>query len=320
MQDSLLAKYFSGEASALEAKEVEQWLHTHPQEASKLEALWELNQRQTFAPDVALAWRKIHTHINKSISIARWRKRVFRGLAAAIVFLTIGGLGWWLSGKNTEEWTTAQATNQIQKIKLADGSQIWLNKHSELRYPPVFQRTQRKVYLKGEAFFEISKDAKKPFIIQTKHTTTRVLGTSFNIKSTSNDELVEVTVASGTVAFADKYMPTRSLILNKNQQGTYHKAQRKLIRNNLPNQNALAWKTGILTFKRTSLSEVCKALSRFYDKPIVLENKQLGSCILTTTLDHHSWEEAVDVIATTLNIEYQLDGQRIVFRGNSCNQ
>lgn len=319
MQDSLLAKYFSGEASALEAKQVEQWLHTHPQEASKLEALWKLNQRQTFTPDVALAWRKVHTHINKSISIARWRKRVFRGLVAAIVFLTIGGLDWWLSGKNMEEWTTAQTTDQVQKIKLADGSQIWLNKNSELRYPPLFQSNQRKVYLKGEAFFEVNKDAKKPFIIQTKHTTTQVLGTSFNIKSTDDDELVEVTVASGTVAFADKHTPTRSLILTKNQQGTYHKAQGKLIRNNSPDQNVLAWKTGILTFKKMSLSKVCKALSSFYDRPIILENKQLGSCILTTTLDHHSWEEAIDVIATTLNIEYQLEGQQVVFRGNACN-
>lgn len=320
--DELLAKYFAGETTTNEQQKAEEWIAKNPEEASILQEAWEVSLSPKFAPDVAVAWSKVQSKISTTEDEApptKVRSLNLRWAAAAVVVLALG-LAWWVwSRQSSSEWLTKQvATKQTTPVVLADGSKVWLNKESELRYPKKFVANQREVYLKGEAFFEVMPDPNKTFTVHAANTSTQVLGTSFNIKSRTNEANVAVTVASGKVAFFADSAPSKKLLLNKNQQGVFDKSTQGLTKQSSYDANLLAWKTGVLRFAQTSLAEVAQALADYYKVNIKIGNEALKTCVLTTTLERLPLKDAVEVVALTLGIEYTITTNQVVFKGKVC--
>ncbi|WP_299457526.1 FecR family protein [uncultured Microscilla sp.] len=319
-RDELLARYFSGEATADEQEKAAAWLKKHPQEGQILKEAWEVSTVPTFAPDVNLAW----SQVQNKITLAQDKKTKLRSFpvrwaVAAMLVLTLGVTWWILTDKNTGSWLTKEVQNkQTTPLLLSDGTKVWLNQQTKLRYPSSFDATQREVFLEGEAFFEVKSNAQKPFVVHAAKTTTQVLGTSFNVKSLANEASIAVTVTSGKVAFFANAYPDKRLVLNKNQQGIFDNTTQALTKSTRYDGNLLAWKTGILRFERASLAEVATVLSKYYNKTIKIENKTLRNCVLTTTLEKLSLKEAIEVIALTLNIEYTIATQQVVLKGKAC--
>lgn len=322
--DELLAKYFAGEANTSEQQKAEEWIKKHPEEANILREAWEVNLAPKFAPNVAVAWNKVQNEIrtneHKPSQPAKQRKLNLGWAAAAMLVLALGVTWWLYSGKKSDnEWLTKQvASKQTSPIALADGSKVWLNKNSELRYPKKFANNQREVYLKGEAFFEVSPQPDKAFKVHTANTTTQVLGTSFSVKSHANETSIAVMVASGKVAFFANDTPNKKLILNKNQQGIFDKKTQDLAKQAAYDPNLLAWKTGVLSFAQTSLAEVAQALADYYEVNINIGNEALKTCVLTTTLERLPLKDAVEVVALTLGIEYTIKANQVTFKGKAC--
>lgn len=320
--DELLAKYFAGEVTTNEQQKAEEWIAKHPDEANILREAWEVSISPKFAPDVAVAWGKVQSKISipeDKAPSTKVRSLNLRWVAAAVVVLALG-LAWWVwSGQNSSEWLTKQvAAKQTTPVVLADGSKVWLNKESELRYPTKFEANQREVYLKGEAFFEVTPDTKKTFMVHTANTSVQVLGTSFNIKSRNDETNVAVTVASGKVAFFADVAPDKKLVLDKNQQGVFDKNTQGLTKQPTYDANLLAWKTGVLRFAQISLADVAQVLGDYYKINIKIENEALKTCVLTTTLERLSLKDAAEVVALTLGIEYTITATQVVFKGKIC--
>lgn len=147
------------------------------------------------------------------------------------------------------------------QIILPDGSKVWLNAASSLKYPVRFVGNQRKVTLTGEAYFEISKNPKKPFFVSSTDQTIRVLGTHFNLSSYAN-EPVKTTLAEGKIEISQPSSPQKTILLQGDESII---TRTGLSVRKVDPEDAIAWKDGLFIFSSTDLKDVMRQISRWYD-------------------------------------------------------
>ena len=230
-------------------------------------------------------------------------------LALGLVYLVrffIPPGGWGLAETRTAAYET-------QQIQLADGTQVWLNENTTLRYPEDFDGEVREVYLQGEAFFDVARNEAKPFLIEGGRAVTRVLGTSFNVSALPEDTAVVVTVVSGTVALSDREDTAQVVILQKGEQGVYLLAQQQVSKAVQIVPNSLAWRTLRMQFDNQPLSTVGEVLGDAYQKTVIVD-AATAPLKLTAQFDNQPLEEVLEVIALTLDVAYRVQGDTIYFR------
>jgi len=165
---------------------------------------------------------------------------------------------------------TTPRSGQYQ-LRLPDGSRVWMNNVSSLRYPTAFQGKKRIVELSGEAYFEIAKDADKPFIVKLKNENVEVLGTSFNIMAYPEEEAVQTTLLTGSVRIT---AGNASIQLKPDEQTLLDKNGSLSLLRNIPSQEIVSWKDGFFYFGRAaSFANVMRQLARWYDVDVVYEAK-----------------------------------------------
>ncbi len=147
------------------------------------------------------------------------------------------------------------------KTTLADGTQIWLNAQTEIRYPVVFEGNTREVYLKGEAFFKVTHNVDQPFIVHTANITTTVLGTSFNVSAYTSDSYPSVTLEDGAVRVSTEQ---NTLLIEPGWQ-VWMDLNKKLVANKVNIKHYSSWREGKLVFHRMSLDQISANLERWYD-------------------------------------------------------
>ena len=159
------------------------------------------------------------------------------------------------------------------QIQLADGSRVWLNSETELRYPVNFTAEKRRVFLKGEAYFEVAKNAQIPFVVTTSAgIDVKVLGTKFNVASYENDEQVTTTLAEGSVEVGDEKGSVR---LKPEEQALFCKGDRSLRVQKVDVGMYLAWKDGKFIFEEQSLEQIMKQLQRWYEMSVFYTNEEV---------------------------------------------
>ena len=173
--------------------------------------------------------------------------------------------------------TVVTRTGERKSLTLSDGTKIWLSPSSSLTYPDQLTGNLREVKLEGEAFFQVAKDKRHPFIIHSDRMDTRVVGTSFDIQSYKEQLDYKVTVVTGIVkvsVFSASHLMQRNVVLKPNQQSVFNNEDGKLISINYPNaKQMLKRKDGILDYDGTPVSEVVADFSRYYKFPVLIESK-----------------------------------------------
>ena len=154
---------------------------------------------------------------------------------------------------------------------LADGTKVWMNAKSSLRYPVAFQGKERVVYAEGEIYLEVARDEKHPFFVMLNGMKVEVLGTSFNVNSYADENYTEVTLVEGHVA---AYVDDKSYDLLPSRQLRWDKESESVDIRTVNVNDYIAWKKGQYVFKGRSLEEVAKVLERWYDMEIILRMKK----------------------------------------------
>lgn len=211
---------------------------------------------------------------------------------------------------------------KLLQLSLADGTQVWLNADTKFRYPEKFGTGDREVYLEGEAFFDVKKDAARPFRIHSGKLTTTVLGTSFNVKAYSADELSEVAVITGKVSVTHMAADQRSseVLLQPGQKAILTKGTDLLSKETFNDRDRYtSWKEGKLIFEDAPVGEVISSLGRYYNIDIRLA-ESLQSCKVTATFDPMPLEKVMYLLCFTLNAEYDHAGNQYSITGAGCNQ
>ena len=205
------------------------------------------------------------------------------------------------------------AAGEQRLVILPDSTHVWLNAGATLHYPSTFTDAQRLVSLQGEAFFEVTSDPAKPFIIETASTQTRVLGTSFNVKAPVHQP-VTVTVATGKVQFGPRDSH-RQVVLLPGEAGTFDVQQHTLTSHANADPRFLEWHNHTLIFTKTPLRQILQTLEDVYHIEFSAVDRGLSTslprrvgvdspCMFTGTFENTPEQEILEVLSTSLGFEW----------------
>jgi transmembrane sensor len=322
MSDELLVKYLLGEASAEEQAEIQQWRDAdaaNEKHFQHFSLIWDTSKKleQKSTADENAAWarfkQRTETAGQKSATSVveltppgrmNWMR------VAAILVLMIGG-GWMVSmlwNKNSE-MIAMQSGNETLIDTLSDGSIVTLNKNSSIKYPEEFTGDTRLVELQGEAFFEVAPDKKHPFIIHANDADIKVVGTSFNVKSTAAK--TEVIVATGIVEVAKN---EHTVKLNPKEKATVFLSQDKPLKQSNDDELYNYYRTKEFICNSTPLWRLTDVLSEAYGVNIVIADNRLKNLLLTTTFRDQSLDNILNVISQTFNIKVEKTATEIVLK------
>ena len=240
-------------------------------------------------------------------------------VAASILVLIALGLGAWFVLTPTEnQMNLAVHTNDTEEygFSLPDGSTVDLNAHSKIQFNQD-KDGNRLVRLSGEAYFNVSPDPDRPFIIRTGSAVVRVTGTSFSVRALPDNRRVEVYVESGNVQFYQSGDTDNKIDLGSGNMGVLEDNIIKMEVNR--DENYLSWKTRKLAFRQSNLGEVAMVLNRTYKKEILFENDELEKCLFTGTFDGQPVDSVVRVIQLAFNLDVDRNRNSYVFSGEGCN-
>jgi transmembrane sensor len=208
-----------------------------------------------------------------------------------------------------------------REIQLSDGSVVTLNAASTIQIASDFGVKKRDVLLQGEAFFQVSKDKTRPFIIKTGKIYTRVVGTSFNINAYAAENFISVAVATGKVQVEKEDAKGKTVIgrdLTHNhllvydlKKDTYHQTM-------VDADQLSAWKTNKLVFNQASITQIAVILERSYNIPVVLTGKPRRQGLYTVTFDNYSLDKLLPLLASLTGITYELKKQQLIMNIQNC--
>lgn len=234
--------------------------------------------------------------------ITLWQRTA--GAAAAVVLCM---LGWW----GYQTWApvplqTVSTLAETRTVTLPDRTEIVLNRYSTLTYPERFRRGERKVKLQGEAYFEVSKDAARPFCVEAGAVRVKVLGTHFNVEAYPQDTQVKTTLLEGSVAVNLIGQKAEPLILSPNESAIYDKERQSLTRHTEADATEeIVWRNGTLLFKGAPLQEIARQLANAFHTEIRIEGTDLQNYRMTATFsDGETLEEILSLLCRNQKFEY----------------
>jgi transmembrane sensor len=266
--------------------------------------------------NVDKAWNNVYSRLNENglktnngpARISLMRSTFMRVAAVALIILSLGTTVVYLNNNGTFSKKITLATGNEQKnllVALPDGSRIFLNRNTEFSYRANFGKHRRDVSLSGEAFFEISADASKPFIIDAGNAKVKVVGTSFNVITENSESAVEVFVKTGKVMLSDN-SGSQSIFLDPGFVGTMDsKISGKTINKN---PNYMSWNTGLLVYNGQKLDVVINDLKRVYNMDIVADDPGILDNTWTSPIDNQPQDTIIRLICASFNLSYTKDG------------
>ncbi len=278
------------------------------------------------------------------IPLVSWKAKVMRWPVAAAVMAALIISGYLINNRQTKKSTATIAlaagmkqntnsTGQPMRIQLEDGSSILLQSGSSIHYPAHFLPDKREVFLEGEAFFEVSKNAKRPFFVYNKNIVTHVLGTSFTVKANPQTGHVEVSVRSGRVEVYESRVTEKNsivknnngVILLPNQKVVYNEDAKQfvpsLVESPLPLITEIPGKKAITettAFEETPLKTVLPILEKSYGVEIVVENEDLYKCLFTGDINQQDLYTRLGIVCQATGASYEVKGTKILIKGKGC--
>jgi ferric-dicitrate binding protein FerR (iron transport regulator) len=319
--DELLVKYLLGETSTAENHSVLQWINAHPDNKryfDHFKIIWSesKNLEQKSTVDENKAWERFKQNIAQQqapvehnvIAFEPRKKSNGYKIAAAVALLIIGSFAVYFFNYNNADIVLA-SSDKVLIDTLPDGSVITLNKNSTLAYAKNFNTKTRNVKLTGEAFFNVTPNKQKPFEITVDEVKVHVVGTSFNIKSTT--ESTEVIVETGIVKVgvennAVKLLPKQKILIRKNN------AELK-VQSNLDDLYNY-YHTKKFVCNNTPLYQLTDALSNAYNTKIIISGEASRNLRLTTTFKEMSLNDILKVITETFNLKIEQRNGEIILK------
>lgn len=326
MSDDILVKYMLGEANEAERSEVQAWLQASPgnrkyfddyrliwDESKKLEGKTTISTEAAwarFSEKIAQEERAGGSSVSAKKTIPLYGLSWMRAAAAIVLLVGTGWLLYTWTGSGSGQML-AQSFDQVATYTLPDGSTVTLNKNSELSYPAHFDGNTRSVALKGEAFFNITPNKSKPFIIDAGNSSVTVVGTSFNVKSRA--EKTEVIVETGIVEVAKNEKAVR---LTPGQKATVTADKESPVTEQVTDHLYNYYRTNEFVCNGVPLYKVVATLNDAYGLRITIESDRLKTLPLTATFPEGAPEMIVDVIAKTFKNEMVVEkrGGETVFK------
>jgi transmembrane sensor len=319
-----IARELSGNSTQEESKRLHEWVDRETEHRMFYDEVlksWEASGLPSGVPDfdTEKAWQKIAPEQSvpvqpKGVSWLPAMAKVAAGLLVLTGILSVLRI----MEPATPDAIAYVATDSNLELYLPDSSKVVLNKNSRLTYYSDFNENGRKVYLEGEAFFDVRKASGQTFEVYGTRSITTVLGTSFSVRSLSGEDSEEVQVVSGKVAFARKKDPLENaLLLTPGEKGVLQ-ASARLSKTEIKDPNFIAWKEQRLTFENTSVKEVAQVLEKYFELRITVQDSLLLNCRFTGEFEKPKADDILEVLTVSTESSYERNETGIVLKGSGC--
>lgn len=200
--------------------------------------------------------------------------------------------------------------SKVFNVTLSDGSKVWLNASSAIKYPTQFSSDFRKVYLTGEAFFEVTKDAVRPFLVSTKDMEIEVTGTTFNVMAYPEDNLIETTLVTGEVKVKTSDF---QCVLEPGKQAKLDLKSKKLNEIQVNTELYTSWKDGKYMFEYINIESVLTKLSRWYDVDVFYSSNTVKNFHFTGTLyKYNDIKQTLHIIELATNVKFEINEKTVM--------
>lgn len=314
-------RYLAGEAGIEEREALEKEMESNPglrQQFLLYQKIWQKGHiGQPMEWNADSAWEKFATDHNIEIpQRSKNRTRSLSWAVAAALVLALGAAVYlWVDSKTV---TYAYGQENTDPLVLADGSKIYLNESASLKVHS-FNKKKRIVELEGEAYFEVSPNAKKPFIVIAGNTLTEVAGTEFNIHQT--DDQVTIFVNSGKVIFSSDKHESITIALTSGEAAVFKNEEIRRIPN--PSPNLHSWHSRELSFnKNMPISDIISDISAYFGREITFENENVKKCRVTIPLSFKEpvFESVLAAVVAPVSAEVSMEGDKCIIKGGiSCD-
>lgn len=317
----LLNKFRTGEISPAEFQELKSGMNDISDKEFKeiIHSEWDSYSNYEPLPEekIERLYSSLHI-IGEDVKPRFTLKRYWMQIAASLLFIIAGALTVLTYMQRQEINNLAEQNVVIRSgdygkslVTLPDGTIVHLNAKSSLTYSQDFGRTNRKVELSGEGFFEVKKDTEKKFIVGTGYMDVTVLGTKFNVYAYENKDLVEMSLVEGSVNITTELPPYRSINVKPNEKVTYNKITGELKHEQTSNKIETAWMNKELVFRSEPLKNVFNYLSRKFAVTFNVNDEELLNDIYTGTFEDENIESIMRVLKIHYNFEYKNEDNMI---------
>ncbi|HJF70420.1 MAG TPA: DUF4974 domain-containing protein [Butyricimonas virosa] len=194
-------------------------------------------------------------------------------------------------------------------LTLSDGTRVWLNSETSIQYPVAFGAKERRVFVQGEAYFEVAKDAKKPFTVQFMSSSVTVLGTSFNIRAYPEEKRSQTTLAEGSVRI---YSPGSSMLLKPGEQAEVNALSGEMAKQEVEVKNFTSWKDGRFVFEQQPLEDIMRTLERWYDIRVIFKDEGAKRISLSGNMKRYGdFSQVMKMLQMTGDVRFELHGNDV---------
>ncbi len=324
-----IKKYLEGKTPGNESEQIRNWLINPENEAEVRKVLGEIWANSHISlignkPDFNVLLKKVHYRLDQQILQKKKKENpgriIYRLFAkiAAVLLLPLLILTTYLYFNFNQSFDTQIAGEPSireiytkpgtrTKIELSDGTLVWLNDGTVLKYPEYFKGNDRQVFVDGEAYFEVKSNPEKPFIVNNPIMKTIVTGTHFNIYAYSSDNFFEATLLEGKIHLEGQ---AGNIDLKPGQRIQFDAVSKKVTREEINPENSVEWINGKLVIHNEKLESAVKKLSRWYNVEIAISDPGLNSLELTCTLENEKIGQCMNLISSALPVTYTIKEEK----------
>lgn len=311
----LITAFLSGNATDGERRELEEWVKQSPDNNryfQEIRNVWQA-MNPAFNPseiNVFEAEKNILANIAATErNVVRVVLLYWQRIAAIIVIPLLVLCTYFYLNKNSSQYNAIEYQEvksphgTFSEVCLPDGTHVWLNGGSSLRYPLVFRKGEREVFLKGEGYFEVEADKENPFVVETGRITLRATGTAFNIEAYNNDSITAVTMVKGKVDVA--FGNSSPVAMIPGERASFNNLTKQCLIAKTDPYKWYAWKDGLMIFRDDPLSYVFKRLGQTFNVNIDLRDTTLANAPYRATFEYESLDEILRLLRMSAPLSFK---------------
>ena len=223
--------------------------------------------------------------------------------AAVLLALSVSSIAYYYFRGNVQLIEVTSGIGEVKVVGLPDGSKVWLNAQSSLRYPEKFKGELREVTMNGEIYFKVMHDNEHPFIVHSEHIQVSVLGTDFLVSDHANEPVIDTYLAEGTIELELKELK-KTIRLVPGDEVSYDKKTLTFVRVNNPHLSIDSWRFGKLSFYNESLFEIARKLERKFGKDIRID-EDIGNMKFTADFESENLEQILEFFSVGSQLKYR---------------
>jgi Fe2+-dicitrate sensor, membrane component len=315
----LITKFLSGNLSNSEKVELSSWLNENPSNVmlfNKLVTFWNAKPKEKYSEkEVAAAFQKTMRRTDVPFQVQErnlFQRPSFRAAASVLILLAITsavGLGFFRRSNHKPSevafLTLENKGSGTKQFTLYDGTKVYLDKNSQLVVQNGIVQSKRLVRLSGQAFFEVKRNEKAPFIVEADKIKVKVLGTKFSVRAYKGNPSIEATLVSGSVA-VETQEKGACYYIKPNQHLTYYKSNKEVEIEKVNAKQMTSWKEGYFTFENMALSNIVKLLKEYHHVDFQFASEEAAKAHFTGRFDaNESIEDVISQMEKTSTVGFR---------------